>query len=71
LREDGARLELEAPTALLVTQEHHGARHVRRHEVRRELHARELQAGGHGHGAHQQRLAKTWSPLEEHVAAGH
>ena len=63
-------LELQPPASSLVAHEDHRARHVRRHEVGRELHARELQPGGYGHRAHEERLAEPWRAFQQHVPAG-
>ncbi len=68
--EDRARLEAEmAVPGAVVLLEQLGAQDVAGHQVRRELHATELQVQGLPQRAHQQRLAQTGHALQQAVAA--
>jgi hypothetical protein len=68
VREHGPALELEAPLAARL-DDHVGPDHVRRHEVRRELDARERQVQGLGQRLDEEGLAQAGHALEQHVAA--
>ena len=68
LREDRAGLERESPMALVLGDDV-GAENIRRHQVRRELHAGELQVEHLSQRADQERLAQPRHSFEQHVAA--
>jgi len=68
VREDRPALELEPPPTGVVDDQV-GADDIRGHQVRRELHPREGQLQRLGQRAHQQRLAETRDPFDEHVTA--
>ena len=68
--EDRARLELEEHPAVRVLLHDVGADDVGRHQVRRELDARELEVQDVGERVHEAGLADARNALEQHVAAG-
>ena len=68
--EDRALLELEVLPAVGVLDDDVGADDVGRHQVRRELDARERQLEPLGQRLDQERLAETGHAFEQHVAAG-
>ena len=63
----GPGLEAQLAAALVVDRR---AGHVRRHQVRRELHAREAQAGDGRERPRHQRLGEARVVLDQHVAVG-
>ena len=67
IREDGAVLEREPATGIGLA-DHHGAGDVRRHQVGRELDARELQGKRVSDGPDERRLAQPRDALEKHVS---
>ena len=69
LREDRAALELEEPLALGRFHHHVRAQDVGRHQVGRELDAREIQVQRLGQGADQQRLAQARHAFQQAMAA--
>jgi hypothetical protein len=66
VREDRAELRGELTLQVVVDD---GADEIRRQEVRRELHTRELRADGVAERAHRQRLRESGHALEQDVAA--
>ena len=69
--EDRAFRELEyAPAGRVILLEQLGAGDVARHQVRRELHARELEVERLRHRLHEQRLGEPGHADEQHVSAG-
>ena len=68
--EDRAGLEREALVAALVLGDHHRADDVGRHQVGRELDAREAQIERGGQRAHEHGLAEAGHAFEQRVAAG-
>ena len=68
--EDRTGLELEERAAVRVLLHDVGADDVGRHQVRRELDARELQVQDVGQRVHEARLADAGNALEQHVPAG-
>ena len=67
--EEGARLKAESPPPSLVV-DHLGSRCIARHEVGRELDAREFEAQASTERPNQHGLAEPWQTLEQHVAPG-
>src|SRR5690606_5441471 len=65
--EDGPLARLKLAAARIVEEM---PRHVARHQVGRELHAREGRGDRAGEGQHEERLADAGHALEQHVAAG-
>jgi len=70
VREDRSRLELEERAAVRVFLHDVRADDVGRHQVRRELNARELQVQDVGERVHEAGLADAGNAFEEHMAAG-
>ena len=70
VRENGAGLELERLPPVRVLRDHVRAHDVRRHEVGRELHAREFQIHRIGQRADEHRFAQPRHAFEQHMAAG-
>ena len=70
LREDRPTLELEVPAAAGILHHHVGADDVGRHQVGRELDARESQVERLGQGLHQQRLPQSRNAFQQHMPTG-
>ena len=70
LREDRALAGTRTFSSLVISDDHVRADDVRRHQVRRELNAGELQVHRFGKGAHEHGLAEAGHAFEQHVAAG-
>ena len=69
LREDRPALKLEEPLAVGRFHDHVRAEDVGRHQVGRELDAREVQVERLGQRAHQQRLAQAGHAFQQAMAA--
>ena len=67
--EEGARLKAEDPPPSLVV-DHLRARCIARHEIGRELDAREFEPQPSTQRPHQHCLAEPWQTLEQHVTPG-
>jgi hypothetical protein len=70
LPEDRPAVQHEAARAVLGVHQHVRAEHVARHQIGRELDAREAQVEARGEGAHEQRLAQARRAFQQHVPSG-